>query len=183
RAQVFWLLLSGPQLDEWKPKAIFLNFKESLFSEQPGSTNAMRQRQRVLAVGRWADGKAAGSHLLSDRLIILRAADQRVLRSLNTPPVHMLMRGEASGEKLLIHPDTDSSFTHPRGSSCGSTNLRAIPGSSKVPGLTSSHRELDHLAFHLHGGNTFGRGIRVLPEDCPDVQEMKRVMEACPEDD
>ncbi|XP_010794046.1 transformation/transcription domain-associated protein-like [Notothenia coriiceps] len=53
-------------------------------------------------------------------------------------------------------------------------NLRAIPGSSKVPGLTSSQKELDHLAFHLHGGNTFGRGIRVLPEDCPDVQEMKR---------
>ncbi|XP_033982667.1 protection of telomeres protein 1 isoform X2 [Trematomus bernacchii] len=62
-------------------------------------------------------------------------------------------------------------------------NLRAIPGSSKVPGLTSSQKELDHLAFHLHGGNAFGRGIRVLPEDCPDVQEMKRVMEACPEDD
>ncbi|KAJ4921597.1 hypothetical protein JOQ06_022399, partial [Pogonophryne albipinna] len=62
-------------------------------------------------------------------------------------------------------------------------NLRAIPGSSKVPGLTSGQKELDHLAFHLHGGNAFGRGIRVLPEDCPDVQETKRVMEACPEDD
>ncbi|KAK5866841.1 hypothetical protein PBY51_011384 [Eleginops maclovinus] len=63
-------------------------------------------------------------------------------------------------------------------------NLRAIPGSSKVPGLTSSQEEeLDHLAFHLHGGNAFGRGIRVLPENCPEVQEMKRVMEAIPEDD
>ncbi|XP_029282932.1 protection of telomeres protein 1 isoform X2 [Cottoperca gobio] len=63
-------------------------------------------------------------------------------------------------------------------------NLRAIPGSSKVPGLTSSQQEeVDHLAFHLHGGTAFGRGIRILPENCPDVQQLKRVLEACPEDD
>uniref|UniRef100_A0A3B4Y197 Protection of telomeres protein 1 n=1 Tax=Seriola lalandi dorsalis TaxID=1841481 RepID=A0A3B4Y197_SERLL len=54
-------------------------------------------------------------------------------------------------------------------------NLRAIPGSSKVPGLTSSQsEEVDHLAFHLHGGTAYGRGIRVLPETSPDVQELKR---------
>ncbi|XP_040895129.1 protection of telomeres protein 1 [Toxotes jaculatrix] len=63
-------------------------------------------------------------------------------------------------------------------------NLRAIPGSSKVPGLTSSQsEEVDHLAFHLHGGTAYGRGIRVLPENSPDVQELKRVLEAFPEDD
>ncbi|XP_076590016.1 protection of telomeres protein 1 isoform X1 [Chaetodon auriga] len=64
-------------------------------------------------------------------------------------------------------------------------NLRAIPGSSKVPGLTSSQSEVevDHLAFHLHGGTAYGRGIRVLPENSPDVQELKRVTEAFPEDD
>ncbi|XP_049429410.1 LOW QUALITY PROTEIN: protection of telomeres protein 1 [Epinephelus fuscoguttatus] len=63
-------------------------------------------------------------------------------------------------------------------------NLRAIPGSSKVPGLTSSQsEEVDHLAFHLHGGTAYGRGIRVLPENSPVVQELKRVMEAFPEDD
>ncbi|GAA6227664.1 protection of telomeres protein 1 [Lates japonicus] len=63
-------------------------------------------------------------------------------------------------------------------------NLRAIPGSSKVPGLTSSQsEEVDHLAFHLHGGTAYGRGIRVLPENSPDVQELKRTLEAFPEDD
>ncbi|XP_039989780.1 protection of telomeres protein 1 [Xiphias gladius] len=63
-------------------------------------------------------------------------------------------------------------------------NLRAIPGSSKVPGITSSQsEEVDHLAFHLHGGTAYGRGIRVLPENSPDVQELKRVLEAFPEDD
>uniref|UniRef100_A0A3P8UGA0 Protection of telomeres protein 1 n=1 Tax=Cynoglossus semilaevis TaxID=244447 RepID=A0A3P8UGA0_CYNSE len=42
-------------------------------------------------------------------------------------------------------------------------NLRAIPGASKVPGLTSNQLEdQDHLAFHLHGGTAYGRGIRVL---------------------
>ncbi|XP_028441116.1 protection of telomeres protein 1 isoform X2 [Perca flavescens] len=63
-------------------------------------------------------------------------------------------------------------------------NLRAIPGSSKVPGLTSSQsEEVDHLAFHLHGGTAYGRGIRVLPENSPVVKELKRVMKAFPEDD
>ncbi|XP_028287747.1 protection of telomeres protein 1 [Parambassis ranga] len=63
-------------------------------------------------------------------------------------------------------------------------NLRSIPGSSKVPGLTSSQsEETDHLAFHLHGGTSYGRGIRVLPENSPDVQELKRVIEAFQEDE
>ncbi|XP_007573339.1 protection of telomeres protein 1 isoform X1 [Poecilia latipinna] len=58
-------------------------------------------------------------------------------------------------------------------------NLRAIPGSSRVPGLTSSQPvELDHLAFHLHGGTSYGRGIRLLPENSPDVQELRRATEA-----
>uniref|UniRef100_UPI0037E732BB protection of telomeres protein 1 isoform X2 n=1 Tax=Semicossyphus pulcher TaxID=241346 RepID=UPI0037E732BB len=63
-------------------------------------------------------------------------------------------------------------------------NLRAIPGSSKVPGLTSSQSvEVDHMAFHLHGGTAYGRGVRVLPVDSPDVQELKRVIEALHEDE
>ncbi|KAM7397316.1 hypothetical protein PAMP_020300 [Pampus punctatissimus] len=63
-------------------------------------------------------------------------------------------------------------------------NLHAIAGSSKVPGLTSSQsEEVDHLAFHLHGGTAYGRGIRVLPENSPDVQELKRVIAAFPECD
>ncbi|KAF7666910.1 hypothetical protein LDENG_00088390 [Lucifuga dentata] len=63
-------------------------------------------------------------------------------------------------------------------------NLRVIPGSNKVPGITSSQSEqVNHLAFHLHGGTAYGRGIRILPDNSPDVQELKRVMEAFPEDD
>lgn len=54
-------------------------------------------------------------------------------------------------------------------------NLRAIPGTQKVPGLPSSlPAELHHLAFHLHGGTAYGRGLRLLPENSPDVQELKR---------
>ncbi|XP_062246805.1 protection of telomeres protein 1 [Platichthys flesus] len=63
-------------------------------------------------------------------------------------------------------------------------NLHAISGSSKVPGLTSTQsEEVDHLAFHLHGGTAYGRGIRVLPENSSDVQELKRALEAFPSDD
>ncbi len=66
-------------------------------------------------------------------------------------------------------------FLHQPGVFLRIYNLRAIPGSSKVPGLTSSQsEEVDHLAFHLHGGTTYGRGIRILPENSPDVQELKR---------
>ncbi|XP_037836716.1 protection of telomeres protein 1 isoform X4 [Kryptolebias marmoratus] len=62
-------------------------------------------------------------------------------------------------------------------------NLLATPGSNKVPGLTRSQPvEENHLAFHLHGGTSFGRGIRVLPENSLDVQELKRVFESFPED-
>ncbi|XP_029993483.1 protection of telomeres protein 1 isoform X2 [Sphaeramia orbicularis] len=63
-------------------------------------------------------------------------------------------------------------------------NLRAIPGSSKVSDITSSESDqVDQLAFHLHGGTTYGRGIRVLPENSPDVQKLKRVLEAFKEEE
>ncbi|XP_077424511.1 protection of telomeres protein 1 isoform X2 [Vanacampus margaritifer] len=57
-------------------------------------------------------------------------------------------------------------------------NLRAIPGSVKVPGLSSSQvEEVNHLSFHLHGGTAYGRGIRVLPDNSPDVHELRRTMD------
>ncbi|XP_072291658.1 protection of telomeres protein 1 isoform X2 [Eucyclogobius newberryi] len=63
-------------------------------------------------------------------------------------------------------------------------NLRAIPGSSKVPGLTGTQPvELGHLAFHLHGGTAYGRGIRVLPDNSPNVKELKRLIEAFVQDE
>ncbi|XP_077373907.1 protection of telomeres protein 1 isoform X2 [Festucalex cinctus] len=58
-------------------------------------------------------------------------------------------------------------------------NLRATPGSVKVPGLSSSQvEEVNHLCFHLHGGTAYGRGVRVLPGNSPDVQELRRTMDA-----
>nr|XP_061812974.1 protection of telomeres protein 1-like [Nerophis lumbriciformis] len=56
-------------------------------------------------------------------------------------------------------------------------NLRAIPGSIRLPGVRSSQvEEINHLSFHLHGGTAYGRGIRILPDNCTDVQELKRIM-------
>uniref|UniRef100_A0A3B4FVA2 Protection of telomeres protein 1 n=1 Tax=Pundamilia nyererei TaxID=303518 RepID=A0A3B4FVA2_9CICH len=48
-------------------------------------------------------------------------------------------------------------------------NLRAIAGSSTVPGLTRSQLQVDHLAFHLHGGTSYGRGIGILPDNKKNV--------------
>ncbi|XP_071771304.2 protection of telomeres protein 1 [Centroberyx gerrardi] len=63
-------------------------------------------------------------------------------------------------------------------------NLRALSGASKVPGHTGNQsEEADHVSFHLHGGTAYGRGIRVLPENSPDVLELKKVTETFPEDD
>ncbi|KAM4601667.1 protection of telomeres protein 1 isoform 2-T2 [Polymixia lowei] len=63
-------------------------------------------------------------------------------------------------------------------------NLHAVPGPSKVPVATSSgSEEADHLAFHLHRGTSYGRGIRVLPDDSPDIQELKRLAESFQEDE
>ncbi|XP_061697213.1 protection of telomeres protein 1 isoform X2 [Syngnathoides biaculeatus] len=62
-------------------------------------------------------------------------------------------------------------------------NLRAIAGCVKVPGLTSSQvGVLNHLSFHLHGGTAYGRGVRLLPDDSPEVQELKRLTEAVQDD-
>ncbi|XP_061629104.1 protection of telomeres protein 1 isoform X4 [Phyllopteryx taeniolatus] len=62
-------------------------------------------------------------------------------------------------------------------------NLRAIPGSVKVPGLSSSQvEEINHLSFHLHGGTAYGRGVRLLPDNSPELQELKRLLEVAQED-
>ncbi|XP_029952216.1 protection of telomeres protein 1-like isoform X1 [Salarias fasciatus] len=63
-------------------------------------------------------------------------------------------------------------------------NLRALQGSSKGPGLATEPSEAGGpLIFHLHGGTSYGRGIRVLSENCPDVQELKRVLETFSRDE
>ncbi|RVE71475.1 hypothetical protein OJAV_G00052420 [Oryzias javanicus] len=62
-------------------------------------------------------------------------------------------------------------------------NLRAVPVSSKVRDINRNQSETcDHLALHLHGGTSFGRGIRILPENSPDVQMLKRAIAFLTED-
>uniref|UniRef100_A0A673NHL5 Protection of telomeres protein 1 n=1 Tax=Sinocyclocheilus rhinocerous TaxID=307959 RepID=A0A673NHL5_9TELE len=35
----------------------------------------------------------------------------------------------------------------------------------------------EHLSFHLHGGTSYGRGLRSLPAESPDLQSLKSVLE------
>lgn len=42
------------------------------------------------------------------------------------------------------------------------------------PVNSESMTSLIRLEFHLHGGTSYGRGIRVLPESNPDVNRLKR---------
>lgn len=42
------------------------------------------------------------------------------------------------------------------------------------PVNSESMTSLIRLEFHLHGGTSYGRGIRVLPESNPDVDQLKR---------
>ncbi|KAM9377163.1 protection of telomeres protein 1 isoform 2-T2 [Pholidichthys leucotaenia] len=70
-------------------------------------------------------------------------------------------------------------------------NVRATMGSGRLPGQSCGGNQSEEegrgdrgqLIFHLHGGTSYGRGIRVLPEDGPDVQEMKRAMAAFTEEE
>ncbi|KAM6972933.1 protection of telomeres protein 1 [Aplochiton taeniatus] len=58
-------------------------------------------------------------------------------------------------------------------------NLHALPGTNRLPGLTADQSEQsDGLIFHLHGGSSYGRGLQILPDDSPDIQEMKRLFES-----
>ncbi|XP_075831789.1 protection of telomeres protein 1-like isoform X2 [Microtus pennsylvanicus] len=46
------------------------------------------------------------------------------------------------------------------------------------PVNSESMTSLIRLEFHLHGGTSYGRGIRVLPESNPDVDKLKRALES-----
>uniref|UniRef100_A0A673HMZ8 Protection of telomeres protein 1 n=1 Tax=Sinocyclocheilus rhinocerous TaxID=307959 RepID=A0A673HMZ8_9TELE len=37
--------------------------------------------------------------------------------------------------------------------------------------------QLEHLSFHLHGGTSYGRGLRSLPAESPALQSLKSVLE------
>ena len=59
-------------------------------------------------------------------------------------------------------------------------NLHGVlHGAGKVPGAGNTDQNngpdvSGHLSFHLHGGTSYGRGIQVLPDDCPEIRDMKR---------
>ncbi|KAI4872132.1 hypothetical protein NFI96_031080 [Prochilodus magdalenae] len=53
-------------------------------------------------------------------------------------------------------------------------NLHAVP--QRPP--EQSHDVPSHLVFHLHGGTSFGRGLRSIPSDSPDLQTLKRMLES-----
>lgn len=46
------------------------------------------------------------------------------------------------------------------------------------PVSSESMTSLIRMEFHLHGGTSYGRGIRVLPESNPDVDQLKRALES-----
>uniref|UniRef100_A0A8C9TBA3 Protection of telomeres protein 1 n=1 Tax=Scleropages formosus TaxID=113540 RepID=A0A8C9TBA3_SCLFO len=48
-------------------------------------------------------------------------------------------------------------------------NLHAI--------LQTTSTTPSHLCFHLHGGTSYGRGLRVLPKDSLDLQQLHRTLE------
>ncbi|XP_048871941.1 protection of telomeres protein 1 [Brienomyrus brachyistius] len=56
-------------------------------------------------------------------------------------------------------------------------NLHAVPQTTSA---ASPSGRSDHLCFHLHGGTSYGRGLRILPKDSPDLQELQRALELLP---
>ncbi|XP_051651611.1 protection of telomeres protein 1 isoform X2 [Manacus candei] len=43
---------------------------------------------------------------------------------------------------------------------------------------SADNEDVSHIEFHLHGGTCYGRGIGVLPENNPDVKELKTFLES-----
>uniref|UniRef100_A0A8C0NLJ8 Protection of telomeres 1 n=1 Tax=Canis lupus familiaris TaxID=9615 RepID=A0A8C0NLJ8_CANLF len=57
--------------------------------------------------------------------------------------------------------------------------LRIYSLHTKLQSLNSENQAtLLALEFHLHGGTSYGRGIRVLPESNSDVDQLKKVLES-----
>ncbi|XP_074049887.1 protection of telomeres protein 1 isoform X2 [Macrotis lagotis] len=57
--------------------------------------------------------------------------------------------------------------------------LRIFSLHTKIqPETPEKQTNIPHLEFHLHGGTCYGRGIKVLPEDNSDVEELKRFLDS-----
>ncbi|XP_061107947.1 protection of telomeres protein 1 isoform X2 [Conger conger] len=61
-------------------------------------------------------------------------------------------------------------------------NLHAVAQSAETPPGGGGAGGAGHLSFQLHRGTAFGRGIRVLPDDSPDLQELKSRLESLEND-
>ncbi|CAB1331598.1 unnamed protein product [Coregonus sp. 'balchen'] len=63
-------------------------------------------------------------------------------------------------------------------------NLHAVPGASRLPSNDSGQSDqTEHLGFYLHGGSSYGKGLRVLPDDSPDILDLKRILETFSDSD
>ncbi|XP_003789820.1 protection of telomeres protein 1 [Otolemur garnettii] len=49
---------------------------------------------------------------------------------------------------------------------------------TKLQSLNSENQTTLSLEFHLHGGTSYGRGIRVLPENNSDVDQLKKALQS-----
>ncbi|XP_043825225.1 protection of telomeres protein 1 [Dromiciops gliroides] len=59
------------------------------------------------------------------------------------------------------------------------TFIRIYSLHTKIQPVTSKQQSnIPHLEFHLHGGTCYGRGIKVLPENNCDVEELKRFLDS-----
>ncbi|XP_044534099.1 protection of telomeres protein 1 [Gracilinanus agilis] len=57
--------------------------------------------------------------------------------------------------------------------------LRIYSLHTKIQTVTPKKQpNIPHLEFHLHGGTCYGRGIKVLPENNCDVEELKRFLDS-----
>uniref|UniRef100_A0A8C3VUS2 Protection of telomeres protein 1 n=1 Tax=Catagonus wagneri TaxID=51154 RepID=A0A8C3VUS2_9CETA len=56
--------------------------------------------------------------------------------------------------------------------------LRIYSLHTKLQSVNSENQTFLALEFHLHGGTSYGRGIRVLPESNSDVDQLKKVLDS-----
>nr|XP_023647913.1 protection of telomeres protein 1 [Paramormyrops kingsleyae] len=54
-------------------------------------------------------------------------------------------------------------------------NLHAV---LQTTSAASPSGKSDQLCLHLHGGTSYGRGLRILPKDSPDLQELQCALES-----
>ncbi|KAK2096542.1 3-ketoacyl-CoA thiolase with broad chain length specificity [Saguinus oedipus] len=84
------------------------------------------------------------------------------------PPhkTHDSMRKKKTFGNEGVAPETVGSF------------LRIYSLHTKLQSMNFENQTMLSLEFHLHGGTSYGRGIRVLPESNSDVEQLKKDLES-----